>query len=142
LFEALLDNIVDKVRGKPELFAETAIIVTWDESGGFYDSGFIQPIDFFGDGPRVPLLVISPFFARRPGGPHLLRSRLDHQIHRAQLETEAAQRAQPRQSAEPHRGRGRQSLRAAQHAAIGDLMEMFHFGDHDDRDHDGRDHDG
>jgi phospholipase C len=61
LFEALLDNIVDKVRAKPELLAETAIIVTWDESGGFYNSGFIQPIDFFGDGPRVPLLVISPF---------------------------------------------------------------------------------
>ncbi len=61
LFEALLDNIVDQVRAKPELFAETAIIVTWDEGGGFYDSGFIQPVDFFGDGPRVPLLVISPF---------------------------------------------------------------------------------
>ena len=24
-------------------------------------SGFIQPVDFFGDGPRVPLMVISPF---------------------------------------------------------------------------------
>ena len=61
LFEALLENIVDQVRAKPELFAETAIIVTWDEGGGFYDSGFIQPVDFFGDGPRVPPLVISPF---------------------------------------------------------------------------------
>jgi phospholipase C len=26
-----------------------------------YDSGFIQPPDFFGDGPRIPLLIISPF---------------------------------------------------------------------------------
>jgi phospholipase C len=26
-----------------------------------YDSGFIQPLDFFGDGPRMPMLVISPF---------------------------------------------------------------------------------
>ena len=35
--------------------------VTWDEAGGYYDSGFIQPIDFFGDGPRIPLLVLSSY---------------------------------------------------------------------------------
>ena len=39
---------------------EDAIIVTYDEGGGYYDSGYIQPVDFFGDGPRVPLLFISP----------------------------------------------------------------------------------
>ncbi|MGA2998819.1 alkaline phosphatase family protein [Bradyrhizobium sp.] len=50
LFESLLDKIVNQVRNEPELFADTAIIVTWDENGGFYDSGFIQPVDFFGDG--------------------------------------------------------------------------------------------
>ena len=61
LFEALLDKIISQVRNKPALFADTAIIVTWDENGGFYDSGFIQPIDFFGDGPRIPLLVLSPY---------------------------------------------------------------------------------
>jgi phospholipase C len=36
-------------------------VVTFDESGGFWDSGFFQPLDFFGDGPRIPLVVISPF---------------------------------------------------------------------------------
>jgi phospholipase C len=71
LFEALLDNIVDRVRAKPELFAETAIIVTWDESGGFYDSGFIQPVDFFGDGPRAVAGDLA-LLARRQRGPHLL----------------------------------------------------------------------
>jgi phospholipase C len=44
----------------PRVLIETAILVTFDESGGFYDSGFIQPVDVFGDGPRVPLLAISP----------------------------------------------------------------------------------
>jgi hypothetical protein len=28
--------------------------------GGYYDSGCVQPLDFFGDGPRVPLIV-SPY---------------------------------------------------------------------------------
>ena len=43
----------------------TAILVTVDEGGGYYDSGDVQPVDFFGDGPRIPLLAISPW--ARPG---------------------------------------------------------------------------
>jgi len=62
-FEAFIQNIVDLVRADPASFAETAIFITFDESGGLYDSGFIQPLDFFGDGPRIPLLVISPYSA-------------------------------------------------------------------------------
>jgi phospholipase C len=27
------------------------VFITWDEAGGFWDSGYIQPIDYFGDGP-------------------------------------------------------------------------------------------
>ena len=30
-------------------------------TSGTYDSGYIQPLDFFGDGPRVPLIVASPY---------------------------------------------------------------------------------
>jgi len=37
------------------------VIITFDEGGGYWDSGFIQPIDFFGDGPRIPLVAVSPF---------------------------------------------------------------------------------
>jgi phospholipase C len=61
LFEAFVQNVVTQVQANPKLWADTAIIVSYDESGGFYDSGFIQAIDFFGDGPRMPLLVISPY---------------------------------------------------------------------------------
>ena len=61
LLEDFIQNIVDHAKANPKLFAETAIIVSFDESGGLYDSGFIQPLDFFGDGPRMPMLVISPF---------------------------------------------------------------------------------
>lgn len=60
-FDELLRSVVEKVKQNPKLWEHTAIIVTFDESGGYYDSGYIQPIDFFGDGPRVPLLVISPY---------------------------------------------------------------------------------
>jgi phospholipase C len=61
LFEAMLKNILDKLTANQKLFAETAFIVTFDEGGGYWDSGFFQPLDFFGDGPRIPLVVISPY---------------------------------------------------------------------------------
>ncbi|MBI3479665.1 MAG: alkaline phosphatase family protein [Nitrosomonadales bacterium] len=60
-FDELLRGIVNKVQQNPELWKKTAIFVTFDEGGGYYDSGYIQFIDFFGDGTRVPLLVISPY---------------------------------------------------------------------------------
>lgn len=59
-FDELLRGIVDKVKRNPALWKKTAIIVTYDEGGGYYDSGYVQSIDFFGDGSRVPLLFISP----------------------------------------------------------------------------------
>jgi phospholipase C len=61
LLEEFVQDIVNRTKANPKLYAETAIIISFDESGGLYDSGFIQPIDFFGDGPRMPMLVISPF---------------------------------------------------------------------------------
>ena len=51
--------------GQPELWASTAVFITFDEGGGYYDSGYIQPVDFFGDGTRIPLLIVSPYHRRR-----------------------------------------------------------------------------
>jgi phospholipase C len=39
----------------------TAIILTWDDFGGFYDHVAPPNTDQLGLGPRVPLLVISPY---------------------------------------------------------------------------------
>jgi phospholipase C len=61
LFEAMTENIVDKLKAHPELFRDTVLFVTFDEGGGYWDSGFIQPLDFFGDGPRIPLVAVSPY---------------------------------------------------------------------------------
>jgi phospholipase C len=61
LFEAYVLNVLSALEANPELKAETAVLVTWDEAGGYWDSGFIQSIDFFGDGPRIPILILSPY---------------------------------------------------------------------------------
>jgi phospholipase C len=61
LFEGFTKKIVDAVQASPELWASTAIFVTFDEGGGYWDSGYVQPLDFFGDGTRIPFIVVSPF---------------------------------------------------------------------------------
>ena len=60
LFEAFVKKIVDLVQSQPALWADTAILVTFDEGGGYYDSGYVQAVDFFGDGTRIPMVAISP----------------------------------------------------------------------------------
>jgi hypothetical protein len=57
LFEAMLENIVDQVGDRKD----TALFVAFDEGGGYWDSGYYQPLDFFGDGPRIPFIVVSPY---------------------------------------------------------------------------------
>lgn len=60
LFEGFVKKIVDLVQGQPSLWKDTAIFVTFDESGGYYDSGYVEPVDYFGDGVRTGMLVVSP----------------------------------------------------------------------------------
>ncbi len=60
-YETFVARAVAAIQGNPNLWRSTAILITEDESGGYYDSGYIQPVSFFGDGPRVPMLVVSPF---------------------------------------------------------------------------------
>jgi phospholipase C len=74
LYEGFVTKIVNAVQSKPDLWATTAIIITTDEGGGYYDSGYIQPVDFFGDGTRIPLIVVSPY--TQPG--HISHSYTDH----------------------------------------------------------------
>jgi phospholipase C len=74
LFEAMTKKIVDHLQARPRLFSDTALIVTFDEGGGYYDSGYIQPLDFFGDGPRIPLIIVSPFTR----GGHISHTYTDH----------------------------------------------------------------
>ena len=61
LFEGFAKRVIDAVRSNHSTWEKSAILLTFDESGGCYDSGYIQPIDFFGDGPRTVMIAISPF---------------------------------------------------------------------------------
>lgn len=61
LFEGFVKKIIHQLQAHPQLWRDTAVFVTFDEGGGYYDSGYIQPLDFFGDGPRIPLLIVSPY---------------------------------------------------------------------------------
>jgi phospholipase C len=63
-FETFVARAVAAVQSNKAAWKSTAIFATFDESGGYYDSGYIQPVSFFGDGPRVPMIVVSPY-ARR-----------------------------------------------------------------------------
>jgi phospholipase C len=44
---------------------ETAVVLTWDDFGGFYDHVPPPHVDLYGLGPRVPTIVISPW--AKPG---------------------------------------------------------------------------
>jgi phospholipase C len=59
LFEGFAKKIVDQVEASPYA-KDTAIFITFDEGGGYFDSGYVQPLDFFGDGTRIPFIVVSP----------------------------------------------------------------------------------
>jgi phospholipase C len=61
LFEGFVQKIVEAVQANKSLWASTAIFITFDEGGGYYDSGYVQALDFFGDGTRIPMMVVSPY---------------------------------------------------------------------------------
>ncbi|MFZ1156186.1 MAG: alkaline phosphatase family protein, partial [Candidatus Sulfotelmatobacter sp.] len=42
VFEGFVKNIVTAVQANPEVWASTAIFITFDEGGGYWDSGYIQ----------------------------------------------------------------------------------------------------
>ena len=122
-FENFTARAIAAVQNNPKLWKSTAIFVTFDEGGGYYDSGYIQPVSFFGDGPRVPMIVVSPY-ARRDYVDHTYT---DHVSILKFIEANwglrpltSVQRGQP---AEPDAGR----LRAEDRPAIGNLMTLFNF---------------
>ena len=61
LYENFVTNLVNMVHDQPDLWKGTAILITVDEGGGYYDSGYIEPVNFFGDGTRIPLIAVSPY---------------------------------------------------------------------------------
>ena len=58
--ESYVTNIVNAVMRSPD-WDSTAIFLTWDDWGGFYDQVVPPTVDSLGYGIRVPGLVISPY---------------------------------------------------------------------------------
>jgi phospholipase C len=131
LFEGMVKKTMDHLQANPALFAETAFIITFDEGGGYYDTGYIQPLDFFGDGPRIPLIVVSPFTT----GGRINHTYTDHVSILKFIERNW--------HLKPLTGRSRDNLPnprtrkdnpyvPVNAPAIGDLFDMFDFGRGDD----------
>jgi phospholipase C len=74
IFEAFSKKIIEQVQSNAALWESTAILITVDEGGGYYDSGYVQPVDYFGDGTRIPLLVVSKYSQ----GGHVAHEYSDH----------------------------------------------------------------
>jgi phospholipase C len=137
LFEGMVKKMVDHLKANPELFNDTALLITLDEGGGFYDSGYMQPLDFFGDGPRIPLIIVSPFTR----GGHVNHTYTDHVSILKFIERNW--------HLQPLTARSRDNLPnpvsekdnpyvPVNSPAIGDLFDMFHFDRDGDRDEDDR----
>jgi phospholipase C len=62
-------QVINAIMRSP-MWKDTAIFITWDDYGGFYDHVPPPQLDGFGLGIRVPLLVISPY----------ARNGVDHQL--------------------------------------------------------------
>lgn len=57
-------NIIAKIVHSP-LWKNTAIIVTYDENGGFWDHAAPPKGDRWGPGTRIPTIIISPYAKRK-----------------------------------------------------------------------------
>ncbi len=135
LFEAFAQNIVELAQSNPEQWRETAIFITVDEGGGYYDSGFIQPVDFFGTGPRIPMIAVSPFST----GGHISHVYNEHSsfvkfVERNwMLNTTLSTRSRDNLP-NPRMGDDDNQYVPRNMPAIGDLFDLFDFDRHD---HDG-----
>lgn len=58
--EAHIAGLIAKIKASP-LWNSTAIIVTYDENGGFWDHAAPPKGDRWGPGSRIPAIIVSPF---------------------------------------------------------------------------------
>jgi phospholipase C len=125
LFEGFVKKLVDAIQGNNKLWSNTVLMITFDEGGGYYDSGYVQALDFFGDGTRIPMIVVSKYST----GGHISHTYTDHV---STLKFIEANWGLP-----PITGRSRDNLPnpltgsnpyiPTNQPAIGDMMDMFNF---------------
>ena len=96
-----------------------------DEGGGYYDTGYVQPLDFFGSGSRIPLIVVSNY---RKGG-HISHTYTDHVSILKFIEANWNVPPITKRSRDnlPNPVVGADAYKPTNGPAIGDLMDPFNF---------------
>jgi phospholipase C len=147
IFEAFAGNIINLVQSNPEVWKDTAIFVTVDEGGGYYDSGFIQPVDFFGTGPRIPMIAVSPFSR----GGHVSHIYNEHssfvkfvernwKLHTTLTARSRDNLPNPKQDKDGDGDGDANDYVPRNMPAIGDLFDLFNFDQDNNDDHHDDDH--
>lgn len=134
LLESFAQNIIEKVQANEELWESTAILLTVDEGGGYYDSGYVQPVDYFGDGTRIPMILVSKYAT----GGHVSHEYSDHASIAKFIERNWSLPTISSRSRDnlPNPKATRDNPYVPQNRpALGDLFACFNFGDVDNDGH-------
>ncbi|MGA9019420.1 MAG: alkaline phosphatase family protein [Candidatus Cybelea sp.] len=118
--QAYVTGIINAVMRSP-YWNSTAIFLSWDDWGGFYDHVAPPNVNFFGYGPRVPGIVISAY--ARKG--YIDHQTLSHDAYVKFIEDDflAGQRLDPKSDGRPD-PRAEVAENAPQ---LGDLRNDFDF---------------
>jgi phospholipase C len=125
LLEGFIKKIVDLTKANSTLWGNTAIFLTVDEGGGYYDSGYVQPLDYFGDGTRIPMIAVSKYST----GGHISHTYTDHVSVLKFIEANWSVPPITKRSRDnlPNPTTGADPYKPTNGPAIGNLMDLFNF---------------
>jgi len=125
LLEGFIKKIIHLTKANSTLWGNTAIFITMDEGGGYYDSGYVQPLDYFGDGTRIPMIAVSKYSK----GGHISHIYSDHVSVLKFIEANWNVPPITNRSRDnlPNPTTGADPYRPTNGPAIGDLMDLFNF---------------
>ena len=105
--QTYVTGLVNAIMQSPD-WDSTAIFLSWDDWGGFYDHVVPPVVDRNGYGLRVPGIVISPYAKAGRHRPPDPQPRRLHQVHRGRLPRRRTPRPDHRRPARPPARRARE----------------------------------
>jgi phospholipase C len=124
-WEKFVAGLVNQVKKNKELWKKTAILITVDEGGGYYDSGYVQAVDCFADGTRIPLVAVSPWAKKG----YMDHTYYDHASIAKFIEHNWGLKPLSARSRDnlPNPVHSQDDYVPANRPAVGDLMNLFQF---------------
>ena len=118
--QAFVTRVINAIMKSPD-WTSSAIFLSWDDWGGFYDHVVPSRVDEFGYGIRVPGLVISPYAKKG----YIDRQILSHDAYLKFIEDDfcGGQRIDPKTDGRPD---SRPDVRENE-PLLGDLVKDFDF---------------